>query len=443
MILRLTGGATTVELSGNGSTILGCTYAPRTPGVDVARLNQAARDGQPISRIARTNVTESAEIILTGTTSQIEATEQSIGQLFNMALERSRTGSGPKVYVEYAKTSLSEVHRSELFHGRPMRDSDPARRRFGTGTNTMALGLTWERAFYWEGQEVQLTNGATVHNHDDGGQDNTWTVSAANVAGDLPAPVRLVLTNTAGAGRNYRRFHLASAWDGYDYAHILEGENRVGGYGSVITDSAASNGSFLRLGVNTTAQSHWTLNTTLLGKTKGRWFRLLARVYPYSTALYVRPEIRDDAGLVTLWSGDEVRVTSAGGWQIADLGRVPLPPGGYATAWSAGLRLVLSCRSAASTNFDCDFIQLSSTDSWMDLDQLGYQIANNSSITVDCISELYHSGGLPLYVPSGGPLMVWPNASNRFYLLEYEQTNCLIDNSFSVSMWYRPRRMGL
>ena len=105
--------------------------------------------------------------------------------------------------------------------------------------------------------------------------------------------------------------------------------------------------------------------------------------------------------------------------------------------------MVLVCRSAASVNFDLDFIQLSSTDSWLDLEQLGYDIANNGTITVDCISELYHAGGQPLYVPSGGPLMVWPNANNRFYLLEHEGTNCLVDNSFSVSMWYRPRRVAL
>ena len=442
MILRLTDGTTTVTLSGNGSTILGCTYAPRTPGVDVARLAQAARDGQPISRIVRGNVTEPAEIVLTGTTSQVEAVEQSIGQLFNQALERQRSGSGPKVYVEYAKTASSEVHRAELFHGRPLRDSDPARRRFQSGTNIVALGLSWERAFCWEGQEVQLTSGATVYNHDDGGQDNHWTVTAGNVVGDLPAPVIVQLTNTAGASRGYRRFHLAVARDGYDYVHMLEGENRVSG-GSVITDSDASNGSHIQLTVNTTALIGWTLNTTLLGKTKGRWFRLLARVYPSSIALYVRPEIRDDAGLVTLWSGDEVRVPSSGGWQISDLGRVPLPPGGYTNAWSAALRLVLNCRSAGNTTFSCDFIQLTSTDSWIDLDQLGYLIVNNGTITIDCINEIYHAAGVPLYVPSGGPLMVWPNVNNRFYLLEYEALNCLIANSFNVSMWYRPRRVGL
>lgn len=442
MILRLTDGTTTVTLSGNGSTILGCTYAPQTPGVEVGRLAQAVRDGQPISRIVRQNVSEPAEVILSGSVSQIEAVEESINQFFNAALNRQRTGNGPRVYVEYAKTGSTEVHRAELFHGRALRDEAPERRRFASSSNVVALGLTWERFFCWEGQEVQLTNGATIYNHDDSGQDNFWTVTAGNVAGDLPAPVRLVLTNTAGASRGYRRFHLASAWDGYDYAHILEGENRVSGYGTTTADSSCSNGSFNRQVVNTTAEVHWALSSTLLGKTKGRWFRLLARLYRPLTGLYVKPEIRDTNGLVVLWAGEEVRVTGGALWQIVDLGRVPLPPGGYSTAYT-GLRLVLKCRSAASVNFDLDFIQLSSTDSWLDLEQLGYDIANNGTITVDCISELYHAGGQPLYVPSGGPLLVWPNANNRFYLLEHEGTNCLVDNSFTVNMWYRPWRVAL
>lgn len=443
MILRLTDGTTTVTLSGNGSTILGATYAPQTPGVDVARVAQAVRDGQPISRIVRANVTESAEVILSGTATQIEAVEDSINQLFAAALHRQRSGNGPRVYVEYAKTASTEVHRSEIFYGRMLRPEEPERRRFAGSSNVVALGLSWERSFRWEGQEVLLTNAATIYNYADGSQDNFWTVTAANVKGDLPAPVRLLFTNTAGASRGYRRFHLASAWDGYDYAHILEGENRVAGYGTVTVDATASNGNYNRQTVNTTAEVHWTLSSTLLGKTKGRWFRLLSRVYRPTGALYVRPEIRDTNGLVVLWSGEEVRLTGGTLWQIMDLGRVPLPPGGYSTAYSSGLRLVLKCRSTASVFFDCDFIQLSATDSWIDLEQLGYDIANGGTITVDCISDSFHAGGQPLYVPSGGPLMVWPNANNRFYLLEHEGTNCLTDNSFTVSMWYRPWRVAL
>lgn len=443
MILRLTDGTTTVTLSGNGSTILGCTYAPQTPGVEVGRLAQAVRDGQPISRIVRQNVSEPAEVILSGSVSQIEAVEDSINQLLGAALHRQRTGNGPRVYVEYAKTGSTEVHRAELFHGRALRDEAPERRRFASSSNVVALGLTWERFFCWEGQEVQLTNGTTIYNHDDSGQDNHWTVTAGNVAGDLPAPVRLVLTNTAGASRGYRRFHLASAWDGYDYTHILEGESRVSGYGTVTSDAGCSNGNFNRYTVNPSGEVHWDLSSTLLGKTRGRWFRLLARVVRPSTALYAQPIIRDSTGLVNLWSGEEVRVTGSDNWQILDLGRVPLPPGGYSTTWNGGLRLVLKCRSASSVNFDVDFIQLTATDSWIDLEQLGFNIVNNGTITVDCISSLYHAGGQPIYVPSGGPLMVWPNANNRFYLLEHEGSNCLVDNSFSVSMWYRPRRVAL
>lgn len=442
MILRLTDGTTTVTLSGNGSTILGCTYAPQTPGAEVSRLAQAVKDGQPISRIVRANVTEAAEVILSGSVSQIEGVEDSINQLLGAALHRQRTGNGPRVYVEYAKTGSTEVHRSELFYGRTLRDEAPERRRFASSSNVVAVGLSWERAFCWEGQEVQLTNGSTIYNHDDSGQDNFWTVTAGNVTGDLPAPVRLVLTNTAGASRAFRRFYLASAWDGYDYTHILEGENRISGYGTATADASCSNGNFNRQTVSTTAEVHWTLSSTLLGKTKGRWFRLLARVYRPGVGLYVKPEIRDTNGLVTLWAGEEVRLTGGALWQVMDLGRVPLPPGGYSTSYT-GLRLVLVCRSAASVNLDIDFIQLSSTDSWLDLEQLGYDIANNGTITVDCISDLYHAGGQPIYVPSGGPLMVWPNANNRFYLLEHEGTNCLVDNSFTVSMWYRPRRVAL
>lgn len=441
MILRLTDGTTTVVLSGNGSTILGATYAPQGGGVDVARLAQAVRDGQPISRIVRANVTESAEVVLQGTTSQIEAVEASIGQLFDRALDRQRTGNGVPVYVEYAKTSSSEVHRSELFYGRPLPPDEPARRRFAaSGTNTVTRVLSWERAFYWDGQEVQATSGASVVNHDDSSNDNHWTVSG--IVGDLPAPVRIVLTNASGASQAYRRFHLASAWDGHDFVHILQGE---AGVGTDITDSSCSNGQYGRLVVNvpTGLAYSFALNTILLNKTKGRWFRLLARVYRPAAALYVKPEIRDSDGLVTLWAGEEVQVGGGSGWQVVDLGRVPLPPGGYGVTLGSALRLLLSCRAPATVNFEVDFVQLSPTDSWLDLEQLGYSLANGATVTVDCMQDLYHTGGWPIYVPSGGPLMVRPGVSNRFFLLETEVGTMTIANAMTVSMWYRPRRVVL
>lgn len=445
MILRLTDGTTTVTLSGNGSTILGATYAPQGGGVEVARLAQAVRDGQPISRIVRANVTESAEVVLQGTTSQIEAVEASIGQLLSAALERQRSGNGAPVYVEYAKTSSSEVHRSELFYGRPLPPDEPGRRRFlASGTNTVTRVLSWERAFFWEGQEVQATSAASVVNHDDSGADNHWTVTG--IVGDLPAPVRITLTNASGASQGYRRLHLASTWDGHDYVHILQGENRVSGGGTVVTDASCSNGQFNRLTVSspTGLGTQWTLSTTLLNKTKGRWFRVLARVYRPTATLYVKPEIRDSAGVTPLWSGEEVRVSAAsGGWQLIDLGRVPLPPGGYGVTLSSALRLRLACRAPASVDFEVDFVQLSPTDSWLDLEQLGYDLANGAVITVDCMQDLYHTGGWPLYVPSGGPLMVKPGVSNRFFLLEHEANNMVITNAMTVNMWYRPRRVSL
>jgi hypothetical protein len=311
-----------------------------------------------------------------------------------------------------------------------------------SGTNTVVRVLTWERAFFWEGQEVQATSGASVSN--DPAAGNHWSVSG--IVGDLPAPVRITLTNASGAAQGYRRFHLASAWDGHDFAHVLQGESRVGGGGTIVSDASCSNGQFNRLTVSTPTGlgTQWTLSTAVLNKTKGRWFRLLARMYRPTATLYVKPEIRDSNGLTPLWSGEEVRVSAAsGGWQVVDLGRVPLPPGGYGVTLSSALRLRLACRAPASVDFEVDFVQLSPTDSWMDLEQLGYDLANGAVITVDCPNEVYHTGGWPLFVPSGGPLLVKPGVSNRFFLLEHEANSMVVGNAMTVSMWYRPRRVVL
>jgi len=443
MYLDISDGTTTVVLSGT-APVLGCTYFP-----DTAQYRN--KTWQP--------VTESAEVNLRGTAANIRATVATIGRLLQQAIDRQTSGVGPRVYVNYKPVDGdSTAFRAEVFEGRPVWSTNPGLRRLGDTNPTAQIAVIWTRAPGWDdGTETEAaisaqgagaaTGGRTVYNNPANG--NWIQAAAAQVGGDMPTPVRIQLTNTTGGSVNYTKLFLAvnSYSDPANLVHYLQAE-AASGAPVVANDPTYSGSGSNWLSIVASGGPTWlyTLPAADLQRTRGRRFRLLARFGEvFGDSLYVRPSIRDAGGTVTLWTGDEMSVggTAAAGGVWRDMGVVPLPPGGYNSAYGA-LTLALTWRGTATGTY-LDVLQLAPLDSYRSIVMPSTTVANNAAIVFDGIEGLMYTvtagARAPVANAYTGPLMVQPNTLQRIYVLHETGTGAPIGNAFSVQLFYRKRRL--
>lgn len=445
MLLQLTDGTTTVTLSGS-SPVLGATYFPGTP-------QRTAGELQP--------VTETAEINLRGTESTIRSKVNSIETLLRQAVERQETGAGARVFVSYKPVDGdAAAYRSEVIDGRVVWSSNPGLRRLGDTSPTIQVAVIWTRTFWWEGAEAEIsisangqaaaTGGRTIYN--DPANGNWIQMAAAQVGGNLPAAVRLELTNTAGTTKNLRKLFLSvnANSDPANFTHFLQGEARISG-GSVDSDASYSGGQALGFSLSgSTANYTWTLSQANMQRTKGRRVRVLARFAGTTGALYVKPQVRTTGGQV-LWEGDELSIGPLLYEAWRDLGIVPLPPGAYDDAYGAH-RLALVFRGTGLG--DLDVLQLATVDSYryLEMPVPGVAIANNAAAVHDGIEGRAYvlTSGVRTGLPTsfGGPLLLQPGVIQRIYILWQIHAGATagvgdapIADTASVRLYYRPRRV--
>lgn len=445
MLLQITDGATTIQLS-QTSPVVGCVYFP-LPG-DMSDLSAP--------------VTEPVVVVLSGTVDAIRTTARAIGQMLWAAKERYAAGVGSRIFVQYRPVDTDTLWRAELQMGEvKWADDKKLRNLASVAEATVTVTITWQRAGVWEGPRFQgsLTNGngsnntagLTIRLHDDGtaGHDNYVELDNTEVSGDVPALVEIHLKNTSGGGRNFRNFYVATNPYAPTLAHMLEGEARDAGFGSVGAAGTASNGQYLQVTVNTVLSVPWTLAAATLLKTQGRTMRVLAKFLTFDSAanIYVTPKIADHSGLIILAQGPEVRLTTGQNF-IQDLGALPIPPGGFNTNYAAQ-KLVLTFRTETAQTINLDFLQLTPvapTGCLCQVAQLGNLVLNNEEIVIDTIEEtIYHTesgANHPLYQPKVEPLWLWPGRTQRIYVLA-DGVDVTLDDTMAVQVFFRERRMTI
>jgi hypothetical protein len=431
--LSITDGTTTFSLSTTNSYLQ--RYVPVEP--------------QP----GETSVSESVELTFyAASASAMQTAIQTLQRLLGGIRRRQEWGVGPVVYLNFQPDGDATTWRSEM---------TDARLEYGDDTLSvypqakMPATLVLQREPFWEGAltQIPLTNGSasnntsglTIYNHDDGGTNHDCYVhiAAGDVGGSLPAPVKLTLTNTTGGTQTYKQIMLAcnAFCDPTNFAHVIEGESKASG-GSTGSNADSSNSGYATITVNTTGSHQWDLPASFLQDTQGYDFHLLARFRSVNGTVYLRPAIYEASGTYALWQGDESQagVLTDG---LMDLGVVPLPPGGYATAYAAQ-RLSIAMRSASSVVVETDFLAFFPANTFRKLRLLS-STANNAIITDDQTEGRAYttvsSADTPNVAVSGMPLMVWPNTLQRIYALwSLADLSAPIAQTMTVKAWYRPRR---
>lgn len=439
-LLNITDGTTTLPLSTTSAMLQ--YYVPQSPKMD---------DGgrfQPVS--------ETVDLLLYGAnTAAVDTALNNLEAMRLTARQRRMTGAGPRVFLQYqpigGALGRSEVREVEVRLGRNAMTA--------YGQAKLPVQLLIERVPWWEEGRAQIpltngngtnnTAGLTVWMRDDAtaGQDNWTDIAAGAVAGVLPSPLEIQMRNLSGGARGYLNFYIANNNFAPTLTHFVEGESRLAGVGTTVSDSTCSNGALVRL-AGTSIYCLWDLPAALLSATAGRYLRILARFPNFVSAspIYVQPELRDYYGLVTLARTPyETKLRYPN--YIHDLGLLPLPPGGYSNNWAKNV-LALNFRSDSSASIDLDFLQITPADElcFRHIEQRGMVVAANDWIMDDGIEGLQYliEGGANhgIYTEHTPPLHVFPGVAQRLYFL-HDGSGTSANWKLSVKVFYRPRRLTI
>ena len=402
-------------------------------------------------------IAETLQIYITGSSgAQVQTRLAALERLLLAVTNRALTGVGPRVYLQLQLDSDAQTWRTELVDAR----LEPVEQALRLWPNNVAsFQFFILRESFWEGALTQLpltngngtnnTSGLTIWNHDDSGagHDNYVQIAAASVAGTIPAPVMVELTNSTGSAQTYETIWMATNafCDPANLTHSLEAESIVvsGNYDSIGSNADSSNGQYVVKSISGTYRQFFDLSAALLADTMGHDFHLLARFRNAGT-MYVRPSIWDASGAVQLRAGDETEFTITTN-QLVDLGVLPFPPGGYGTAYGAQ-RLSLYYRPTGTISVQLDSFLLFPAIAFRRLTPIG-SVANGAKITDDPIEDRAYltasSVDTPAVVRRSSPVMVWPNTLQRIYFAwGISAHTAPIDQTFTVKAWYRPRRLS-
>lgn len=472
--LRITNGSAVVDLDSAALSEFGVIqYALRTPEIDVSSTPDPG-DGATVDGVRYQNVSETCRCFFANTTGNLQITVQLLNRLFQEARIWQTERRGGPLWLEFQLKAGDPWYRSEILYGRSVLD-ERARAPWqlgGTSNDWLLLEVEWTRRFYWEASSeasLQLTNGnATntasgipIYNHDDtdtgsGYHDNWFTIAASQIAGDLPAPVRLEMRNDST--RPTKRVYLGRSYraDTYGTTLVLEGENSTVAEGSAASDDSCSNSAYIATPIGPTAKIFsWTLSRALLATLRGHWYRLMMRtVNPTpGTLVGARFRLKVVAEVTTIFVSQWVTLGSDGATaahQLHDLGLVQLPPGLVNAASPLPLTFQLEAQRPTTVQMWLDFLYLLPTESARILVPKGYNTPNGVTLADDGASNtaytLINDGidRLPNYLTYGSPLVVEPGRRNTFYVLcdnDFDQSE--VDRTHSVKLFYRPRRLTI
>lgn len=462
-IIRFTDGTQSIHLTGNWVVLDFGLPTPETKGSDTDDPTTAG--GERFNTAWR-NVQQVTEVMFTGSYAEFVPVITTLENMFNRAAERQSNPGLPRVFIERQVVHGGEWYRSEILFGRV--DYDPSLLHFPWPNKHIRFYIGVRRRYFWEDatqRQIPLattgvaktTNAIPLWNHTDSGQTNFVDVAAADIQGTLPAPVTVYMINSTGGSTPSTGFVLARNVNANPttFNHIIEAEtlivgtqvpgsadnvNYSAGYGRQIT---IASGGAVTLPV--------TLSTSFLEKAAAQYFHVLLRVnHDVNPNKLMWSTMKVYLGGVTLlWEGSKLFWTN--GWKLVDLGVIPLPPWLSELPRSQDLQLHITLGHAAGSNQDyiIDYIEFLAVDSWMVLDQRGWLLENNARVVYDAnIDRVYgydtvNDRYANVWTRFGGAPTVHPNMNQRFYFHHLINYAAPLNSSFSLQMYYRPRRLTL
>lgn len=382
-----------------------------------------------------------------------------LNKLFETARQRKTKLRLPRVFFNLRVDDSESYWRSEIYDGIAKSDTEVI--------SDYALGgpvrypVSWVHAPWWDGPETQMlianihgttnTTALTVNGTTTSTQSSYFIIGGSALAGDMPSPVRLELTNTgANALGNVviGQFRGSLFLPSYNF---LEGESVSSGGGSNVSDPNSSNGVFRRVTWSGTAKGllfGWTVGNGLLSISDSAQLVPVIRFasYPPASDIYIR--FRLFYGTAPL---DETPWQVLSTYTQMHVG-LPLrfPPQRVNGTYDNHTLYIEAQRiSGGSTTLELDFVQLFGTDSFERFTPASYQLAPGSTLVVDDIDNyLYTLSGSSRAAnyarTTGQHFTVTPGEDSTFCVLAMRDTGGMeIGQSFGVKAFYRPRRKAI
>jgi hypothetical protein len=431
MLLRLTDGTETVTLSGDGAAVLGCTYTPRPPAAGAKR------------------VAEDAAVVIEGTAAEIVAATQMIERLLDLA--GRATSDNNQLWVEFQRAGDTEVWRSRVYAGRLLWSDDPLRRRLHESQVwAVQVVAAWERDAWWETASEQdagtthVMNGQgvvpTVGYWIGPGGPTTYADAVsmgegenarnagmwADLAGVLPAPAHVTVTNESGGSITVQRVLLAN-----DVQAAFSGAQHL-----LLSGAAAS-----WTGSSAHSTARWALQLTdaqIAAAVKAGGVRLLAVMGAASSGVYLRAKLQQNTAgsvLVDAWIGGEVRTTA--NRKVYDLGVVAFPPD---VATFSDFWLVISVYATATGSATLSFVQLCPGDLVVLEAPTALAVADGQSLEWHGERRYGSIKGYHATLVASGRLLLQPERPNRLMVLVESTSGVDSAAELAMNVRYRQRR---
>jgi hypothetical protein len=434
-----------VSLVSNGIAITG--YEMQTPDIDQQAISSLG-DGNGLSVPRWSNVTESIDLLIQGTTADdTRAKIQSIEALIDQARQGTAGQQADKVYVRIQFDHDTEPWRSQILAARLVHDhlADQIWRK------KVECSIIVTRRYYWETEAIKsiaMTSGptstattgyVTVYNDDDADATNrNWfQIAADQIVGSIPAPARIYIKNISAGSRAVGTIYLGN----YVFANpstidpIFRDVNLAGSNGVTTTEDDTF---------------YWLLSANQMDSFRGQFARAVIvfsdRPAP-TTLVRAALQYRFPTPVIDLALGEQV-LSSAADF-VVDLGSLPLPPGGYIAGMGANLYLTVKSKAASGTDtIGVDWIQLFPAGAGRYRVIKGFTnlfIAVNDQIIDDGPQETcyYLNGSTPKPVmrPFMQPIYLWPNKLQRLRMIISGGVSMEAGEEWGVKAEYRARRL--
>lgn len=439
--IRITDEAAMDTVNLNSGAITSTRFAPQSPAPQTG--NAAISGDYGLLPFERADVTESIELFIQETTiAAVQSARASLGRLEERARLRQFTGTGPRVFLEVQYDGEAIMWRSEILI---MRTTFP---HAGEQISRLKLDavLTLTRRYFFEtssevalnmtsGETTVAASTAVVYNNDDAvaATTNWFSIAAAQLPGNLPAPLRLRLTNADAAAQSWREFYITN------YVHSTPGSIDPIRRGSETIDGAT-----FAWATNTEETAWaWDLSDTTLGHLAGKEYRILIALFSSSADVMYRPVLRYSSIQIPITAATQIKGASG---DLYDIGAVKFP--GDLGSLGTDISLAINVQKPGGGSVDMDFVQISPAGRGLfrRIEQLGFQVANGWGIEDNGPEgSVYATDGTRRYPYVTGydqPIHVWPNQQNLLRVL-FRESDFTPGRKLNVKAWVRPRRMDI
>ena len=378
-----------------------------------------------------------------------------------------------RVYLTFTEASGGTAYRSELKQAVTPWDLSTLDYPHWTGDTQFAT-MSWERANYWEGPEAQLaltnpngtanTSGLRVYNCNDGTvvdstyyQHNYVDVAGTAIAGELPSPTRLEMTNLHTETGDYK---LAYLWIGQNwtnpstFTHYYEFVA-----GTAVADGDMGGGYFQQIGLNSGSEADidtWTISAAQMAAAAGKYYKFIIHTWTAAPIVHtsLRYRVRLEYNSWPIWESGYLSLDSSFGTSIRDLLAFKLPPWLNGLSNLGALDLVLRGYQASGVHktVHLDYMQLLPLDGFRYIQAISTAGAGTNERIVDDGIERYTyqddgsgSDKRGFYATTGRAIHLYPGKNQRLYFMMHSTllNESKVSRKISVKLYYRPRRLSL